>query len=228
VLEGISCSLTNPRNHFSSSTKTAFALTDGICGMIEVLSISSLSDINQLRFATILIRLRSAVVSAPRNVGASSRRLSTSRSMILDVLEPSVIGLCQNIGVFTTLHKDLKVGAIFSHSEHNTDRTQLALCLWTSPGSWSAEVDDIRNKLCSDVSRNFSDAQLAQESILVAKLFRESNLVDEERSAKRRKTLPSSSDDINGDIYHDLLRIVNGSSHDMLVSNLSNLQNIVQ
>jgi serine/threonine-protein kinase ATR len=78
------------------------------------------------------------------------------------------------------------------------------------------------------MSENFSDAQLAQESIGVTKLFRESNLADEERSAKRRKTLPSSSNDINADIYHDLLRIVNGSSHDVLVPDLSNLQNIVQ
>jgi serine/threonine-protein kinase ATR len=228
VLEGISCSLTNPRNLSSSSAKTAFVLADGICGMIEFLSTSPLSDVNQLRFATILVRLRGAVVSAPRSVGATSRRLDTSRSMILDVLEPSVINLCQNVGIFATLHKDLKVCANYSHSEHTTDRFQLVLCLWTPPGSWSAEVDDIRNKLCSDMSGNFSDAQLAQESIVVAKLFRESNLADEERSAKRRKTLPSSSNDINGDIYHDLLRIMNGSSHDVLVSNLSNLQNIIQ
>jgi serine/threonine-protein kinase ATR len=228
VLEGISCSLTNPRNHFSSSTKTAFVLADGIYGLIEVLPISPLSDVNQLRFATILVRLRGTVIFAPQDVGASSRRLDTSRSMILDILEPSVINLCQNVGIFATLHKDLKVCANHSHSEDTTDKTQLALCLWTSPGSWSAEVDDIRNKLCSDVSGNFSDAQLAQESIMVAKLFRESNLVDEGRSAKRRKTLPNSSNDINKDMYHDLLGIVNGSSHDTPVSNLSNLQNTVQ
>jgi serine/threonine-protein kinase ATR len=227
VLEGISRSLTHPRNHFSSSTKTALALADGLCGMIEDLSISPLSDVNQMYFATVLVRLRGAVISAPKNGDVYSRRRNMSRSIILEILEPSVTNLCQHVEVFIALQRDLKVCRT-AQLGYITNKTQLALCLWTLPGAWPAEIEQIRKELCSDVSGGFSDAHLARESIMVAKLFRESNPADEERSAKRRKTLPGTSNDINENVYHELLMIMNGSSYETPVLNLSNFQDIVQ
>jgi serine/threonine-protein kinase ATR len=89
-------------------------------------------------------------------------------------------------------------------------------------------MEDIRKQLCSDTSEGFSAANLVKESIAITRIFRESNLDDEERSAKRRKTLPDSPDDINDGTYHKLLTVLNGSSHETSVLNLSDLHNIVQ
>ena len=119
VLEGISRSLTTLRSHFSSSTKTALALADGLCGMIEDLSVLPLSDINQVHFATVLVRLRGAVVSAPKDVDVLSRRQNTSRLIVLDILEPSVTNLCQNMEEFTALQRDLKVRATLLTKIHH-------------------------------------------------------------------------------------------------------------
>ena len=63
---------------------------------------------------------------------------------------------------------------------------------------------------------------------MVAKSFRESNQAEEERSAKRRKTLLDSSKDANDNIYHEILTIMNGGSHEIPVLNLANFQNIIQ
>jgi serine/threonine-protein kinase ATR len=53
-------------------------------------------------------------------------------------------------------------------------------------------------------------------------------MADDERSAKRRKTLPDFPNDINEGIYHELVTILNGSSQETPVLNISNLHNIVQ
>lgn len=52
--------------------------------------------------------------------------------------------------------------------------------------------------------------------------------LDEERPAKRRKTLHESSEHINASAYQQLTLLLNGSSHDSPILNLSNLHNIVQ
>lgn len=109
LLEGVSRSLTKPNNLCSNSIKTALALANGLCWLIEDLSTSPLSDPNQIHFATILIRLRGAVTSVPKNVDVSNRRRNTSMSIIVDILEPGIFKLCQKGELFTALQKDLQV-----------------------------------------------------------------------------------------------------------------------
>jgi hypothetical protein len=109
VLEGISRPLANPGKGFSNSTKTALIIADSFGKLIGDLSNSPLSNNNQIHFATILIRLRSTVVSVPKHRNGSSRRRDMSGSIIFDVLEPSVVKLCQRVETFTTLQKDLQV-----------------------------------------------------------------------------------------------------------------------
>lgn len=89
-------------------------------------------------------------------------------------------------------------------------------------------IVDLRKELCENESGSFSDAQISEESASIVKTFRTLNLDVEDRPAKRRKTLPDSSDNINQTIYEKLVITLNGSAQDLPVLNLSNLHNIVQ
>lgn len=110
------------------------------------------------------------------------------------------------------------------------DVAQAALCLWTLPGSWSSEVAATRTELCEAASKSFTDAHLFEDSALALKTFRALNLdaEDTDRPAKRRRTIPDSSDDDEPATYERLMAILNGSSEDSPVPNLANLHNIVQ
>lgn len=109
----------------------------------------------------------------------------------------------------------------------NTDKLQLALCLWTSPGDWPVEVTEMRNELCSDTSRNFSNIRLQDESMSAIKVFRDLNLVGEERPSKRQKTLPDTDLDISRASYKELVILVNGSSQDSAVLELTGLHDSI-
>jgi serine/threonine-protein kinase ATR len=114
-------------------------------------------------------------------------------------------------------------------STHNrANGSKSALCLWTSPDSWPLQVVDTRKELCTNITGCFSDTQLLKDSALPVKAFRALNLTNDERPAKRRKTLPDSSDDISKSTYEQLVLYLNGSVHDSPVHNLANLHNIVQ
>lgn len=89
-------------------------------------------------------------------------------------------------------------------------------------------IADLRKELCENESGSFSDAQISEESASTVKTFRTLNLDVEDRPAKRRKTLPDSSDDTNKTMYERLAITLNGSTQDSPVLNLSNLHNIVQ
>jgi len=54
------------------------------------------------------------------------------------------------------------------------------------------------------------------------------NPMDEERPAKRRRTLPENAEDEKPDAYVELKMILNGSSPESPVLNLSDLHHIVQ
>lgn len=82
-----------------------------------------------------------------------------------------------------------------------------------------------------DGSGSFSNAQLVQESQSITKTFRAINVVDEDRPAKRRKTLPESAEiegkDVNEATYEQLVMKLNGSTQESPVLNLSALHNII-
>ena len=87
---------------------------------------------------------------------------------------------------------------------------------------------ELRKELCENESESFSDIELSEQSMPVVKTFRLLNLSNEERPAKRRKTLPNASEDINRSTYEQLVVSLNGSTQDSPVHNLSNLHNIIQ
>jgi serine/threonine-protein kinase ATR len=59
--------------------------------------------------------------------------------------------------------------------------------LWTSPGDWPTEVNELRAALCSGSSEIFQDNQLKSDASTVLDIFRELNIVDRERATKRRR-----------------------------------------
>jgi serine/threonine-protein kinase ATR len=88
-------------------------------------------------------------------------------------------------------------------------------------------IAELRKELCGSESGSFSDAQLSEDSMPIMKTFRILNQGDEERPAKRRKTLPESTEDINESVWQRLVVTLNGSTQDSPVLNLSNLPNII-
>jgi serine/threonine-protein kinase ATR len=106
---------------------------------------------------------------------------------------------------------------------------QLALCLWTSPDAWPDQVAVVRRELCSSDWGGFTAQHLLEESAPLLKAFRTVNLNDENsRPAKRRKTLPELSEDVNRTTYERLTMILNGNLQESPVLNLASLHNVVQ
>lgn len=89
-------------------------------------------------------------------------------------------------------------------------------------------IADLRKELCENESGSFLNAQISEESTSAVKAFRALNLGDEDRPAKRRKTLPESSENINHSTYERLVLTLNGSTQDSPVFNLANLQNTIE
>jgi len=85
----------------------------------------------------------------------------------------------------------------------------------------------LRKELCENESASFSDIELSEQSTPLVKTFRSLNLSNEDRPAKRRKTSPDASEDINRSTYEQLVVLLNGSTQDSPVLNLSNLHNII-
>lgn len=90
------------------------------------------------------------------------------------------------------------------------------------------EIADLRKELCEHESGGFSNAQLSEESASSVKAFRALNLGDEDRPAKRQKTLAGPPKDINTDAYDRLVMILNGSTIDSPSHATDNVQNIIQ
>jgi serine/threonine-protein kinase ATR len=106
---------------------------------------------------------------------------------------------------------------------------QSALCLWTAPDSWPVAVTDVRKELCTNAFGAFPNPQILEVATAVLKTFRALNFDEEDdRPAKRRKTLPESSEDVNESIYRQMVVKLSGSTQDSPVLNLSNLHNIIQ
>ncbi|KAF2828831.1 hypothetical protein CC86DRAFT_319926 [Ophiobolus disseminans] len=210
LLAAIAPSSNTPKGSSLGSAKASQCL---VRGLSSLLGKPTLSTDNQIQLASLLIRLRGALDDSPKTSRITANRRVNSTATIADNVEASVAEMCQDVDKFLGLQKDL----------------QLALCLWTSPGTWPIEVADARKELCTNPSASFADPQLSNGAALILKSFRELNLGDgEDRPAKRRKTLPNSSEDVNEGVYQQLVRVLNGSSQDSPVLDLRNLHNIVQ
>ncbi|KAF1837293.1 protein kinase rad3 [Decorospora gaudefroyi] len=196
----------------STSLKAAQALITSLTELLETLSTYPTSEVNQRRLAIMFVRLRNNLKRPSIDTSLLRRRQNATRSVALDDVEAIVARSCQDEECFSNLCKDL----------------QLALCLWTTPGVWSIQVTDLRKELCDSESGSFSDAQLSKESTSTVKKFRLSNLGDDERPSKRRKTLLDASEDINETTYEQLVMALNGSTQDSPVLNLSNIHHVIQ
>lgn len=108
-----------------------------------------------------------------------------------------------------------------------TDVHQLALCLWTTKGSWPASTEHLRKELCTNGAASFTSVQIAEDATKCVEDFQRMHL-GENRPAKRRKTQHKPSGDANISAYHELMILLNGSSQESPVLNLSNLHNVVQ
>lgn len=104
---------------------------------------------------------------------------------------------------------------------------QLGLCLWTSKGAWPEKVETLRAELCVHGAASFTSAKVAENATKCVEVFQKMHL-DEERPAKRRKISHDLSEDVNTSAYHKITMLLNGSSQDSPILNLSRLRDIVQ
>ncbi|KAF9697303.1 hypothetical protein EKO04_004887 [Ascochyta lentis] len=200
-----------PRSRFSSSIKAVSTSISSVSRLIENLATSSLSDDNQIQLARMLTRLCHVTYVETAQGSVLDRRRHSSHALDIGLLKQTAGRICENTEVFSDLQKDL----------------QLALCLWIPKGAWTETVETLREELCSEGAASFTTAQVAEDATKCVQVFQRMHL-DEERPAKRRKTLHESSEDVNTSAYHQLTISLNGSSQDSPILNLSDLHNIVQ
>lgn len=213
LIEALTVSAAGPEYYFSNSPKAAQALVKSLTNFIEQDSFSTVSESNQLQLASFFTRLRSSLLSLSSCTSVLQGRQAKNRPITLEVLETSIARFCQSTELFSAVHKDL----------------QLALCLWTTPGTWPVKVADLRQDLCEKDSRSFAAAQIGDESQPVFRAFRTLNLVDDDRPAKRRKILPEGAEDrdLNTMAYEQLVATLSGSIQEAPALDLSNLHHII-
>lgn len=219
-----------------SGTTTAQSLTfpkaaQGLVhSLLGILNRSDLSAASQMQLASLIIRLRSAQEKSIASHPTTGRRRTNPILFITDGLESGIAVVCQDQGKFAALHKDLQV--CFPRSlvnSRNANWWQSALCLWTAPGLWPLSVADTRQQLCTNESEAFADPRLLEQAQSVLRSFRGLNLSEEDdRPAKRRKTLPDSENGVNLSAYEHLKSVLVGSDGESLTASLSNLHNTVQ
>ncbi|KAF2867552.1 protein kinase rad3 [Massariosphaeria phaeospora] len=212
VLETTAFPDTATSTTFMSSSKAALTLVSSLSELMQTCSTSPFSQIGQIRLACVLIRLRQFLDEpSDKNHHSGSRRSQNLKPLISDVLGPSIERICENPAGIGSMHKDL----------------QLAICLWTQPSDWPREIADLRDELCSDAPRLFSDDQLQQQSILLVRNFRDMNYVSEKRPPKRRKTLPKTNQDSSRVTYDQLIMLINNSTEETPGLGLSNLHRTI-
>lgn len=202
-----------PRLHdecsFSCSSKSAMVFIPALLHLIQYSSDSQCNEPAQVRLASLLNRLHhiSDVLADPSR--SSSQRLLNLGFLIKSQVEPSIADYCRDVSKFSILHRDL----------------QLALCLWTSPGDWPVEIEELRSHLCSKSEQFFVSDTLNEDpvSVLLIKRFCEINTEEPEHPAKRRKTLPDSGKNEGRSLYDDIVMSLNGSTSESLDLSLDRL-----
>ncbi|KAL6705751.1 serine/threonine-protein kinase M1 [Coniothyrium glycines] len=213
LLNTIAFNQSHPDIDFCASSKAIQALARCLMELFEDSSRTAmLSHPTQSLLAVMLIRLRGELLDSSVRDQSLHDRWKMACALILQDLEANVARICESVEHFSSFWKDL----------------QLALCLWTSPGTWPIEVETLRLKLCEDDTAGFSDIQLFDDGHSVITAFRTLNVSEQDRPAKRRKTLPERMNDINETTYERLSMILNGSTESSPVLALANLHSIFQ
>jgi serine/threonine-protein kinase ATR len=102
----------------------------------------------------------------------------------------------------------------------SSNRKQLSICLWTPPGDWPAEVQELRALLCSETGRPFENKELNDQSLDVVSVFRSINKLDEQPPSKRRRTAPETANNAPSDVLNHLVMLLNSSPADPEVPDL--------
>ena len=95
--------------HFLNTTKAARASASSLLDIMESDSLTRMSERNQIRLASMLIRLRSVFSKLLSSEPAHRHRQHMTRLVILSDLEANVIRICRQVYQFSHFHKDLQV-----------------------------------------------------------------------------------------------------------------------
>jgi serine/threonine-protein kinase ATR len=225
LLGAAACPQEVPEDFSPSSQKSTQILLDGVSSLLEM---SNFSEDNQFLLASMLVRLQRALNNTSDPTSHITQRRNISTYVITENLGATIAQVCQNVEKFSGLQKDLQV-RFKQYNDYQANAVQSALCLWTMPGSWPNHVAVLRKELCANASGSFTDPQLMKDAISVVKNFQNLNLDgNDDRPAKRRKTLPNPSQGGTDSIYEELMVHLNGSPPDSPVNHLVNLHSHIQ
>lgn len=88
------------------------------------------------------------------------------------------------------------------------------MCLWTSTGNWSAEVNALRDALGSNGVNSFEHVILREAAATAVKAFSEATFVHTERPSKRRRTAQYDVVNAAQSLYNEIATIVTGGQND--------------
>ena len=111
LLEAIALRSDSIKGRVMGSAKAAQCLVRGLSNLLEK---PNLSVANQVRLASLLVRLQSTLHASSKITPATARRRVNSAATIKDDLEASIAWTCQDAEKFSTLHKDLQVRLVGS------------------------------------------------------------------------------------------------------------------
>ncbi|KAF1999599.1 hypothetical protein P154DRAFT_467308, partial [Amniculicola lignicola CBS 123094] len=155
------------------TAKSAVSISSSLAELLHLCSESPFSQSNQIQLATIITRVCGSLQAAEDQDTKTGRRSRSLESIVTGTLKPVTTCICTDVLVLSTLERDL----------------QLALCLWTSPGTWPTEVEELRATLCNDALGSFSNDALQQEATSFIETFKNLNFSVNERPSKRRRTI---------------------------------------
>jgi serine/threonine-protein kinase ATR len=108
VLNIVALPIMTPENELSRSPKVMLSFTTRLSDLVQTCSISPLSKPNQIRLASLLIRLRS-FLEQPRGRGNARRHYRDLRTLVIDHLEITIGSFCQAVKEHKPLERDLQV-----------------------------------------------------------------------------------------------------------------------
>lgn len=98
-----------PREVLQWSLKVSISLSTCTSGLVQSCSTSPFSETNQIRLASLLIRLRGSLEELSNHNETSTIRRRDLKNAIIDNMAPSVLNICQDMTKFAPLQKDLQV-----------------------------------------------------------------------------------------------------------------------
>lgn len=110
-----------PRNHFSGSSKAAAASASSLTRLIETLGTSLMSDENQIQLALMVTRLCHVAQIETKQSSIFDRRRQPSQVLETESVAQSARSICENTEVFSGLQKDLQVSRTICLGFRGTD-----------------------------------------------------------------------------------------------------------